>query len=458
MPFEIREAADLMRIDPEKILPRQCYWLTNLSAGLRFSALSLLISLPAFSQQTDEKLERLVQEVTPKVSAWRRDIHQHPELSNREYRTSALVAEHLKRLDMEVRSGIAHTGVVGLLRGGRPGPVVALRADMDALPVTEQLDLPFASKVRTTYNGKEVGVMHACGHDVHTAVLMGVAEVLHRMRDELSGTVKFIFQPAEEGPPTGEEGGAKLMIKEGVLQKPKPEAIFALHAVAAPTGIIGYRSGGILAGADQLHIIVEGRQTHGAVPWAGVDPITVASQIVMGLQMIPSRQLNSHSPTIISIGSIHGGLKGNIIPDRVKMEGTIRILDPSIREDVHERIRRTANSIAESADAKATVTIEKYAPVTYNDPSLTAKMLPTLRRIAGPGLLEVPPKTPSEDFSFFQEKIPGLYFLLGVNARGVEAGQAATNHSPLFYVNEEALPIGVRALSALVIDYLSSTN
>jgi amidohydrolase len=419
-----------------------------------FSSLSLLISFSVSSQD----LDRLVKAVTPKVIAWRHDIHQYPELGNREHRTAKLVADHLRGLGMEVNTGVAHTGVVALLRGGKPGPVVALRADMDALPVTEQVDLPFASKVRTTYNGKEVGVMHACGHDVHTSVLMGVAEVLQAMREKLPGTVKFIFQPAEEGPPAGEEGGAKLMIKEGVLQNPKPDAIFALHTIAAPTGIIGYRSGGILAGADQLHIVVDGKQTHGAVPWAGVDPIAVASQIVLGLQLIPSRQLNVQSPTVISIGSIHGGLRGNIIPDRVEMEGTIRILDPSIRDDVHHRIRRTANSIAESAGARVTVNIEAYAPVTFNDPELTAKMLPTLRRVAGPGLIEVPPVTPSEDFAFYQEKVPGLYFLLGVNALGVEAGQAAANHSPLFYVNEEALPIGVHALSALVIDYLESNK
>ena len=438
----------------KKVFLQLIYKLTSrVSFGL-FSTLFLLISCNVYSQE----LDRLVKAVTPKVTGWRHDIHQHPELGNREHRTAKLVADHLRELGLEVRTGVAHTGVVAILRGGRSGPVVALRADMDALPVTEQVDLPFASKVRTTYNGKDVGVMHACGHDVHTAVLMGVAEVLNGMQDKLSGTVKFIFQPAEEGPPAGEEGGAKLMIKEGVLQNPKPDVIFALHTVAAPTGIIGYRSGGILAGADQLHIVVNGKQTHGAVPWAGVDPIAVAAQIVLGLQLISSRQLNAQSPTVISIGSIHGGLRGNIIPDRVEMEGTIRILDPSIRDDVHHRIRRTANSIAESAGASATVNIEAYAPVTYNDPELTAKMLPTLRRVAGPGLIEVPPYTQSEDFAFYQEKVPGLYFSLGVNALGVEAGQAATNHSPHFYVNEEALPIGVRALSSLVIDYLESNK
>jgi amidohydrolase len=418
-------------------------------------ALILLIPSSLFAEKADEQIKSLVQAVTPKVQAWRRDIHQNPELGNREFRTAKLVAEHLRALGMEVQTKVAHTGVVALLRGGKPGPVVALRADMDALPVTERVDLAFASKVRTTYNGKEVGVMHACGHDAHTAILMGVAEVLRSVRSEIAGSVKFIFQPAEEGPPQGEEGGAKLMIKEGVLSKPAPEVIFGLHTYPAPTGIVGYRAGGILAGADSFKINVQGKQTHGAVPWAGIDPVVVASQIVLALQLIPSRQLNSAvSPTIISVGSIHAGLRANIIPDSAEMTGTIRILDPKNREEVRERIRRTATKIAESSGATATVTIMSYAPITYNDPALTAKMLPTLRRVAGAGLIQTPPLTPSEDFSFFQEKIPGLYFFLGVNAEGVAAGEAATNHSPLFYINEDALPLGVEALSSLVLDYL----
>ena len=404
-------------------------------------------------------IDTLVANVSPKVQAWRRDIHQHPELGNREVRTAALVADHLRELGLEVETGVAHTGVVALLRGGRPGPVVALRADMDALPVTEQVDLPFASKVRTLYNGAEVGVMHACGHDAHTAILMGVADVLQGMQEDLAGTVKFIFQPAEEGPPAGEEGGARLMVEEGVLENPKPDVIFGLHTFPAPTGVIGYRAGGAMAGADNLHILVEGKQTHGAVPWAGIDPVVVASQIVLGLQLIPSRQLDSaKSATVISIGSIHGGLRSNIIPDRVEMEGTIRILDPAIRKDVLRRVEQTAVSIAESSGASATVTVRPYAPVTYNDPALTAKMVPTLRRVAGSGLLEVPPLTPSEDFAFFQEKIPGLYFFLGINAEGVGADEAAANHSPLFYINEDAFPLGVEALSSLVLDYMAQAG
>jgi amidohydrolase len=415
-----------------------------------------LLSCRVMAQAADVQIDTLVANLSPKVRDWRRDIHQHPELGNREVRTAALVADHLRELGLEVETGVAHTGVVALLRGGRPGPVVALRADMDALPVTEQVDLPFASKVRTLYNGVEVGVMHACGHDAHTAILMGVAEVLQGMQEDLAGTVKFIFQPAEEGPPAGEEGGARLMVEEGVLENPKPDVIFGLHTFPAPTGVIGYRAGGAMAGADNLHILVEGKQTHGAVPWAGVDPVVVAAQIVLGLQLIPSRQLDSaKSATVISIGSIHGGLRSNIIPDRVEMEGTIRILDPSIRKDVLRRVEQTAVSIAESSGATATVTVRPYAPVTYNDPALTAKMVPTLRRVAGSGLREVPPLTPSEDFAFFQEKIPGLYFFLGINAEGVGADEAAANHSPMFYINEDAFPLGVEALSTLVLDYMA---
>lgn len=403
-----------------------------------------------------ERIDGLIRAVTPQVVTWRRDIHEHPELGNREKRTAALVAKHLRSLGMKVQTGVAHTGVVGLLEGGKPGPVVALRADMDALPVAEQVDLPFASKVRTLYNGNEVGVMHACGHDAHTAILMGVADVLSKMKKDLAGSVKFIFQPAEEGPPEGEKGGAKLMIEEGVLRDPAPEVIFGLHTFPQPLGVLAYRSGGIMAGADVLRIRVNGAQTHGAVPWAGVDPITVASQIVLGLQLIPSRQLDAtKGATVISIGSIHGGLRNNIIPDYVDLEGTIRILEPSMREKVLQRIEQTATRIAGAAGATADVTITPYAPVTYNDPALVAKMLPTLQRVAGEGLREVPPITPSEDFAFFQQEIPGIYFFIGVNAAGVEPKDAAPNHSPYFYVNEDALPLGVKALTSLVVDYLA---
>ena len=406
--------------------------------------------IPTYQEDIDFR----VREVAPDVIAWRRDIHQHPELSNRETRTSALVAEHLRKLGLEVRTGIAHTGVVGVLRGGKPGKVVALRADMDALPVTEQVDVPFASKVRTTYNNAQVGLMHACGHDVHTAVLMGTASVLAGMREEIPGTVVFIFQPAEEGPPAGEDGGAKMMIAEGVLDAPRPDAIFGLHAWPMRRGVIGYRSGGIMAGADGLAITITGKQTHGAVPWAGVDPIVVAAQVIMGLQTITSRQIDpTTAPSVITIGMIHGGIRGNIIPDKVEMVGTVRVLEPSIRDDLLARIERTVTFIAESAGATAEVTISPYSPVTYNDPELTRQIVPTLERMAPEAAVEIAPITPSEDFSYFQERIPGVYFFLGISPP--DEPNPAPNHSPFFYVDEEALPIGVRTLSTVAMDYLA---
>src|SRR6266850_674927 len=325
-------------------------------------------SLVAQSSRLDAEIDRRAAQVEGKVVEWRRDIHAHPELSNREVRTAQVVAEHLRALGLEVRTGVAHNGVVGVLRGGRPGPVVALRADMDALPVTEEVDVPFASKVRTQYNGQDVGVMHACGHDAHVAILMGVAEVLAGMRRDLPGTVKFIFQPAEEGVPSGEDGGAEMMIAEGALDDPKPGAIFGLHVFPYPAGQIRYRPGGTMAAADGLRIVVHGRQTHGALPWAGVDPIVVASQIVLGLETIVSRQVDiTAAPAVVTIGAINGGVRNNIIPDSVVMIGTIRTFDPAVQRDIHERVRRTAESIAQSAGATAQVTIEPGVPVTYND-------------------------------------------------------------------------------------------
>lgn len=397
-----------------------------------------------------------VEDVTPRVVSWRRDIHQHPELGNREFRTAKLVAAHLRALDIEVREGVAHTGVVGVLRGGRPGGVVALRADMDALPVTEMVDLPFASKVRTTYNGQEVGVMHACGHDNHVAILMGAAEVLSGVRDQLPGSVVFIFQPAEEGPPAGEEGGADLMIREGALENPAPEAIFALHVFPGPSGRITYRAGGMMAAADTLRITVRGRQTHGAMPWGGVDPIAVSAQIINSLQTITSRQMNlTTAPSVITIGMINGGVRENIIPDEVTMGGTIRTLDPKHRTDIHERIRRTAENIAEASGAEAEVTITSGVPVTWNDPALTARMAPTLQRVARNGNAAVgTATTAAEDFSFFQQKIPGVYFGLGVTPDGVDPATVPVNHSPYFFADEAALPIGVRSMAHLVVDYL----
>jgi len=412
----------------------------------------------AANDDSHDLIAAAAKEVEPKVITWRRDIHQHPELGNREFRTAGLVADHLRALGFEVETGVAHTGVVGVLTGGKPGSVVAIRADMDALPVKEMVDLPFASKARGEYNGQEVPVMHACGHDNHVAILMGVAEVLADLRETLPGTVKLIFQPAEEGPPAGEDGGAKLMVEQGVLDTdPKPQAIFGLHVGPLPTGTLNYRPAGALAAADGLEIVVEGEQTHGSSPWLGVDPVTAAAQIITALQTIPSRQLDiTKAPAVVSIGSIHGGVRGNIIPDRVDMLGTIRTFDPEMREDFLKRITKTAETVAAAAGAKATVTITPYAPVTYNDPALTAEMLPTLAWAAGSGdkVVEVPRIMGAEDFAFYQKKIPGFYFFLGVNKEGVGAYKAPTNHSPYFYANEDALIVGVRALAGAAWDYL----
>jgi amidohydrolase len=395
--------------------------------------------------------------VESKVVAWRRDIHQHPELGNREVRTSALVAAHLESLGYEVRRNVGVTGVVAVLRGGRPGPVVALRADMDALPVTEEVDLPFASKVRTTYAGKQTGVMHACGHDTHVAMLMGAAEALAAVRERLPGTVKLLFQPAEEGPPEGEEGGALLMLKEGAFDDPRPDVVFGLHIGSMlNVGEIGYRPGPAMAAADVLRIVVKGRQTHGSAPWGGVDPIVTASQIVMGLQTIVSRQVNiAKEPAVVSIGGIDGGIRFNIIPDRVTMVGTVRTFDEALRDDIHERIRRTAENIAEAQGATAEVTIEKPYAVTVNNPALTARMLPTLNRIAGAGNVQLRDRLMgAEDFSYFAQRAPGLFLFLGGTPKGVDPATVAYNHSPRFSIDESALKLGVRTLLHLTGDYL----
>jgi len=405
------------------------------------------------ARQIDARTER----VLPSVIVWRRDIHQHPELSNREVRTAKLVADHLTRLGLEVRTGVAHTGVVGVLRGGKPGPVVALRADMDALPVTELVDLPFKSTVRTEFNGQEVGVMHACGHDNHVAILMGVAEVLAGMKADLPGTVKFIFQPAEEGAPRGEKGGAGMMIEEGALENPAPGAIFGLHVWPGSVGGITYRPGPTMAASDLLYIVIKGRQTHGAQPWGGIDPIVVASQVVLGLQTIASRQIDvTKQPAIITVGRMVGGNRANIIPDSVVMEGTIRTFDEGMRKDIKERIRRTAESIAQSAGATATVDFGTgNSPVTYNDPVLTSQMVPTLKRVAGDANVTLGELvTPSEDFAMYQQKIPGMFIFLGIVPKGQDPATAPRNHSPSFFADEAVLPIGVRTLANLAVDWL----
>jgi amidohydrolase len=406
------------------------------------------------------ELDRRAAAVMPKVVTWRRDIHAHPELGNAETRTAKLVADHLRSLGLEVRTGVAKTGVVAVLRGGRPGPVVALRADMDALPVTEQVDLPFKSTVRTTFNGQDVGVMHACGHDMHTAMLMGAAEVLAGMKAQLPGTVKFIFQPAEEGPPAGETGGAKRMSAAAARANPAPSAIFGLHVgvTQRPAGHLSYRALGAMASADVMQLVVRGRQTHGAVPWAGVDPIVVASQIVLGLQTVVSRQVDlTSSPAVVTVGSIQGGVRGNIVPDSVVMLGTVRTFDMAMRDSIHQRVRRTAELIARASGATAEVSFVNNAPVTSNDPALTARMLPTLRRVAGAAnVSEGPQTTGAEDFGFFQQKVPGLFVFLGVVPKGADPATVAPNHSPRFFADESAMPTGVKALAHLAVDYLSA--
>ena len=394
------------------------------------------------------------------VVAWRRDLHQHPELGNREFRTAAVVAEHLRALGLdEVRTGVAHTGVVGLLKGALPGPVVALRADMDGLPVTEEVDVPYASKARSEWNGEAVGVMHACGHDCHVAILMGVAQVLTGLRAQLRGSVKFIFQPAEEMPPEGEDGGAKMMVAEGALEKPVPQAIFGLHVTSRlPVGVVGYRPGPTMASSDSLKITVNGRQTHGAAPWLGVDPIVTAAQVVLGLQTVVSRTVDlTEEPAVVTLGVIRGGVRENIIPDKVEMRGTIRTFNEVMRDEIHERVTTLAEAVSRGNRAGCQVCINKLYPVTINDPALTAAMVPTMQRVAGEkGLMLVPKVTGSEDFSFFQRVVPGLFVFLGVTPQGTDPKKAAPNHSPRFLADDSGLLLGVRTLAHLACDYLES--
>jgi amidohydrolase len=428
--------------------------------GVASITLVLSLAAPRVEAQAPQaalraRVDKASAQVASQVIAWRRDFHQHPELGNREVRTSGIVAGYLRSLGIDVRTGIAKTGVVGVLRGGKPGPVVALRADMDALPVTEETDVPFKSTVTTEYNGRQVGVMHACGHDAHTAILMGAATVLAGMKADLPGTVVFIFQPAEEGAPAGEEGGAEVMVAEGVLDDPKVEAIFGLHVFPFDLGGIWVRAGGFMAGGDTVRITVRGRQTHGAQPWDGVDPIVVASQVVLGLQTIVSRQVNlTTAPAVLTLGMIEGGNRTNIIPDEVRLAGTLRTFDKAMRLDIIDRIRRTATNIAAAAGAVADVTFVQGNVVTFNDPGLTARMTPTLQRVAaGPFDANPPVLMPSEDFSQYQLKVPGVFFQLGVSPAGSDPKSRAPNHSPRFFVDESALVTGVRALSSLVIDY-----
>ena len=436
--------------------------------SLVFPVLLLGLLASAAVQAADaglrQRADALVDGVMAEVISARRHLHAHPELSNREVETGAWIAGRLQALGYTVQTGVAGHGVVAVLKGGKPGPVVALRADMDGLPVAEEVDLPFASTVKSTFDGKEVGVMHACGHDSHMAMLLGAAEVLMTLRAQLPGTVKLIFQPAEEGPPPGEDAGAKRMIEEGVLSGALvPEVIFGLHVLTEyESGKLAFRAGGLMASSDDLTITVTGRQTHGAIPWNGVDPIVASAQIINALQTVVSRQIDiTQGAAIVTVGKIEGGVRNNIIPERVVMKGTLRALNPEARIKLAEAVRRTAIRTAEASGATAEVQIgvDHRYPVTYNDPSLTARMRPTLARLAGDAnLIESTPQTVSEDFSFYQQKIPGLFVFVGVRKPGASRDEYAPNHSPRFKVDEAGLPLGVRALVGLTLDYMSGAG
>lgn len=427
----------------------------------KFFTCYLLVLSALAAAQVSPKLQASVTKaailIEPKMIDWRRNIHQYPELSNREFKTAQKVAEHLSRLGMEVKTGIAHTGVVGILKGGKPGPVIALRADMDALPVTERNNLPFASKEKATYNGQETGVMHACGHDTHVAILMATAEVLAQHKNELKGTVVFIFQPAEEGAPAGEEGGANLMVKEGVLENPNAEVIFGLHiSSVTPLGELTYKPGGLLAAADNFSIQVKGRQSHGSSPWMGVDPIVISSQIVLGLQTIISRQTElTHEAAVITVGRFQSGIRENIIPEEAFLAGTIRTLDTAMQNMIHKKIIHTATRIAESGGATAEVKIQRGTPVTFNDPELTRKMIPSLQKVAGTeNTREIKAITGAEDFAFFQKKLPGFFFFVGAMPPGQDPKTVPAHHTPDFMIDERGLLIGLKAMLQLTLDYM----
>ena len=429
----------------------------KLSSTLAFLA---LLTLPAAAQNTalNARIAKLAATQEAKVIACRRDLHEHPELGNQEIRTAGIIAEQLKKLGLEVQTGVARTGVVAVLKGGKPGPVVALRADMDGLPVTETAPIPFASKARTTYNGQEVGVMHACGHDTHVAMLLGAAEVLSAVKKDLPGTVKFIFQPAEEGSLPGVVGGARLMVQEGVLDNPKVDAIFGLHINAqTEVGTLKYRPEGTMASSDVFTIKVKGKSAHGAYPWLAVDPVVTAAQIIIGLQTIVSRQTElTQDAAVLTVGMVHGGVRNNIIPEEVELTGTIRTLDKDMQQKIWAAVRRTATNIAESAGATAEVDIVNYAPITYNDPHLTEQMAPTLRRVAGPAHVVVQKAvTGAEDFAYFQEKVPGLFVFVGGMPKGKNPAETAPHHTPNFFIDDSGLTLGVQTIATLAADYLS---
>ena len=419
-------------------------------------SLVILIGVATFSSAQPQQPVVISEQLEQKVIEWRRDLHQHPELSNREFRTAKVIAEHLNELGLEVQTGIAHTGVVGVLTGGKPGPTIALRADMDALPVIEQTDLPFKSTAKSTYRGKEVGVMHACGHDLHMAMLMGAAEKLTAMKNDIAGTIVFIFQPAEEGAPKGEEGGAELMLKEGLFTQHKPDVVFGIHVWSAGnTGHIGYREGPLMASSDRFEITVKGRQTHGSRPWGGVDPIVAAGQIIGSTQTIVSRQVNiTKAPAVISFGIIEGGVRNNIIPDEVYLEGTIRNFDMGNRAQIFENLKTTAEMTAKATGAEAHVHIDEGYPVTINDIELTRSMLPTIERVASKDKVHINDLvTGAEDFSFFALEVPGLFVFLGITPEGKDAKSAPSNHSPFFYADEKALRTGTELYINWALDY-----
>lgn len=419
-------------------------------------------TLPAFSQSPLKAIAaKKADSLQTQVVTWRRDFHANPELGNHEFRTADIIAKHLRALGLEVKTGIATTGVVGILRGGKPGPVVALRSEMDALPVTERTPVLFASKVKSTYMGQPVGVMHACGHDTHMAMLMAVAEILTSMKSELHGTVKFIFQPAEEGLPPGEVGGAEEMVKEGVLENPKVDVIFGQHIISyIPTGTLVYRPGGEMAGVNGFHIVVKGKSSHGAMPWMGIDPIVVSAQIINNLQTIVSRDVNiTENPAVVTIGAIKGGNRGNIIPDSVEMDGTLRSFTDADKKLLWDKVNLIATSTAAMQGATAKVTLGNDYPVTYNDPALAARMLPTLQQTAGAAnVSQGPPVTGAEDFSFYQQKVPGLFFFLGGMPKGGDPKTTPANHSPDFYVEESGFALGVKAMCNLTLDYMTMNN
>jgi amidohydrolase len=408
-----------------------------------------------------DKINSASDQIEQKCIAWRRDIHQNPELGNHEFRTAKLVADHLRSLGIEVKERVGKTGVVGVLKGAKPGPCIGLRADMDGLPVVERTDHPFASKVKSIYNGKEVGVMHACGHDAHVAILMSVAEILAGMKNELKGTVKFIFQPAEEGPPEGEEGGAPLMIKEGVLEDPKVDVMFGLHIEAeVEVGKIEYRSGGFMAASDWFTIVIKGKQTHGSQPWAGIDPVTISAQIINSLQTIVSRQVDiTKHPAVVSVSRINGGVRANIIPEEITMIGTIRSLDTGIQRFIHDRMKLKASNIAAASGATAETTIESKTLVTYNDPALTKQMLPSFAKAAGAdNIAEIPPVTGGEDFSYFAAKVPSLFFFIGGKQKGIDRSKVFPHHTPDFWIDESGMKTGIRAFLNLVFDYMNGRS